>query len=54
MMNKNTDIYSVEYYLPKATKSVRKTSLVQKQPKQSNYKILVQDHIKNSVYLVDA
>ncbi len=54
MMNKNTNIYSVEYYLPKATKSGRKTSFVQNQSKQSNYKILVQDHVKDCVYLIDA
>lgn len=54
MMNKNTDIYSVEYYLPKASKPGEKTPSLQKQSKQSNCKILVQDHVKDSVYLVDA
>lgn len=53
-MNKKTDIYSVEYYLPKASKSGRKSSLVQQQAKQSNYKILIQDLVKDSVYLIDA
>jgi len=54
MMNKNTDIYSVEYYLPKATKPGNKPSLARSQSNNSNFKILVQDHVKDSVYLVDA
>ena len=53
-MNKNTDIYSVEYYLAKAVKPGKKTSLMQRAAKKTNFKILVQDHIKDSVYLVDA
>ena len=53
-MNRRTDIYGVEYYLPKAINkaTIKATSL--KQPENKNFKILVQDHIKDKVYLVDA
>ena len=53
-MNKNTDIYSVEYYLPKASKPAKKASLIGKQRAKKPLKILVQDHVKDSVYLIDA
>ncbi|MCC3860133.1 hypothetical protein [Pseudemcibacter aquimaris] len=54
-MNKCTDIYSVEYYLqaagkPRAAKTFSKKLL----KKQKNFKILVRDDVKDSVYLVDA
>ena len=53
-MNKCTDIYSVEYYMPKATKPLEEKSFSKKLLKKKNFKILVQDDVKNSVYLVDA
>ena len=53
MMNKSTNTYSVKYYLPK-DKNLGKKSSFQDKSKQSNYKVLVQDNIEDSVYLVDA
>ena len=53
-MNKNTDIYSIEYYLPKASKPAKTTPFSKKMLKKSPLKILVRDDIKDSVYLVDA
>jgi len=53
-MNKNTDIYSIEYYLPKAAKPAKPAPFSQKIPKDSPLKILVRDNIKDSIYLVDA
>ena len=53
MMNKSTDIYSIEYYLPK-NKNLGKKLSFQNKSKQSNYKVLVQDNIEDRVYLVDA
>ena len=53
MMNKSTDIYSIEYYLPK-DKNLRKKISFQDKGKLSNYKILIQDNIEDTVYLVDA
>ena len=53
-MNKNTGIFSVEYYLPKSSKAGKKASLLQSDKSKKTYKILVQDHVKDSVYLIDA
>lgn len=53
-MNKCTDIYSVEYYMPKASKPVAEKSFSKKLHKKKNFKILVQDDVKDGVYLVDA
>ena len=52
-MKKCTDIYSVEFYLPKA-KSPKKRSGSNNNNWQKAPKVLVQDDIKNSMYLVDA
>jgi|GEM_PF-792385 hypothetical protein len=53
-MKKCTDIYSVEYYLPKANKPLAEKTFSKKLLKKKNFKILVQDDVKDSVYLVDA
>ena len=53
-MNKCADLYSVEYYMPKASKLLEEKSFSKKLLKKKNFKILVQDDVKNSVYLVDA
>lgn len=53
-MNENTDIYSIEYYLPKANKSAKNASFGGKKSNKQPLKILVQDHVKDSVYLIDA
>ena len=53
-MKKCTDIYSVEYYLPEANKPLAKKTFSKKLLKKKNFKILVQDDVKDSVYLIDA
>ncbi|MBT5073768.1 MAG: hypothetical protein HOM63_08600 [Kordiimonadaceae bacterium] len=53
-MNKNTDIYSIEYYLPKASKPAKTASFSKKTIKKAPLKILVRDDLKDSIYLVDA
>ena len=53
-MNKCADIYSVEYYMPKASKPLEEKSFSKKLLKKKNFKILVLDDVKDSVYLVDA
>ena len=53
-MNKNTNISSIEYYLPKVRNTGKKSSLIQKKSKKSNYSVLIQDHIEDSIYLIDA
>lgn len=53
-MKKNTNIYSIEYYLPKASKPGKNTTFNGKQRAKKPLKILVQDHVKDSVYLIDA
>lgn len=53
-MKKCTDIYIVEYYLPKANMPLAEKTFSKKLLKKKNFKILVQDDVKDSVYLVDA
>ncbi|MDG1859905.1 MAG: hypothetical protein P8J14_00335 [Emcibacteraceae bacterium] len=53
-MNKCTDIYSVEYYMPKASKPAASKTFSKKLLKKKNFKILVHDDVKDSVYLIDA
>ena len=53
-MNKHTDIYSVEYYISRMGNTGEKQSITPKQDKKTDFKILVQDHVKDSIYLVDA
>ncbi|MCP5381990.1 MAG: hypothetical protein H6912_06435 [Kordiimonadaceae bacterium] len=53
-MNKHSDIYSVEYYLSRLDAGDNRTLVLPKQEKKATFKILVQDHVKDSVYLIDA
>lgn len=53
-MNKSTNIYSVDYYLPKGANPSVNSSFSKKLLKKKNFKILVKDDIKDSVYLIDA
>lgn len=53
-MNRCADIYSVEYYLPKNFKNESKNNSCVNDAKKNNFKILVKDDVKNSLYLVDA
>lgn len=53
-MNKSTNIYNVDYYLPKGATPKVKAGFSKKLLKKKSFKILVQDDVKNSVYLVDA
>jgi hypothetical protein len=52
-MNKCTDIYSVEYYVPQASKPGSSKTFSKKLLKK-NFKILVHDDVKDSIYLIDA
>lgn len=53
-MTRKPDIYSVEYYLPQAAEHANEKAVLQKFSANQNFKILVQDHIKDSFYLIDA
>ncbi|HRW28961.1 MAG: hypothetical protein KDF58_13740 [Alphaproteobacteria bacterium] len=53
-MKKHSDIYSVEYYLSQVDAHENRPLILPRQEKKTTFKILVQDHIKDSVYLIDA
>lgn len=53
-MKKCTDITSIEYYLQDMDARKKNSRLSNKNTKTNNFKILVQDDVKNSLYLVDA
>ncbi len=53
-MKKNTDITSIDYYLQNMDSLLTKSVHVANAKKQKNFKILVKDDVKDSVYLIDA
>ena len=53
-MKNEYDIYSIEFYLAKASNLKAKRSVSLKNSNYKNFKILVQDDVKNSLYFVDA
>lgn len=53
-MKKCADITSIDYYLQGLSNSKQKSALSRKMNKKTDFKILVQDDVKNSLYLIDA
>ena len=52
--DKKADIYSIEYYLPSHFKLSSQARFSGELLKPKNFKILVQDDVKDSLYLIDA
>ncbi len=53
-MKKCTDITSIDFYLQGMGSSKKETILSSKINRKTNFKILVKDDVKNSLYLIDA
>jgi hypothetical protein len=52
--DKKADIYSIEYYLPNQFKLSPHARFSEAFLKTKSFKILVQDDVKDSLYLIDA
>lgn len=53
-MKKCADITNINFYLQGMGQPARKSAFSPKVKKQKSFKILVQDDVKNSLYLIDA
>lgn len=53
-MKKCTDITSIDFYLQGMGSSKKKSVLSTNITKKTDFKILVKDDVRNSVYLIDA
>jgi hypothetical protein len=53
-MKKCTDITSIDFYLQGMGRSKKKAILSDELNRKTNFKILVKDDVKNSLYLIDA
>lgn len=53
-MKKYTDMTKIDFYLQGMGSQSKKSVLTSKNKSSQNFKILIKDDVKNSMYLIDA